>query len=152
MHETSFSSEVMPHLPALRGLARRLGDAEDLIQETYLHAYAARHQFRSGSNARAWLFRILVNVAMTEHRQHARRRRLEARLAALPPSVIESSEHARAVREAMARLSPRDQLILTLADLEGRRYREIAKVLSIPVGTVMSRLFRARQRLRTALA
>jgi RNA polymerase sigma-70 factor (ECF subfamily) len=153
MGTIEFTQEVLPHLTSLRDYARRLGDADDLVQQTYLQAFAARAQFRAGSNARAWLHRIMVNVAMTEHRHRARTRRLEARLAAEPSidAAERDADRERAVRQAMARLGQRDREILELADVEGCRYREIAHILDVPLGTVMSRLCRARRRLKAAL-
>jgi RNA polymerase sigma-70 factor (ECF subfamily) len=152
MGTSEFSQEVLPHLPSLRDFARRLGDADDLVQQTYLQAFAARAQFRPGSNARAWLTRILVNVAMTEHRHRSRTRRLEAKLAVEPAVSVENdADRDRAVRQAMSRLSARDREILELSDVEGCRYREMARILEVPLGTVMSRLCRARRRLRAAL-
>ncbi|HUS63612.1 MAG TPA: RNA polymerase sigma factor [Kofleriaceae bacterium] len=150
--------EVIPHLVALRGTARRLGrEPDDLVQETYLRALAARRSYRPGSNAKAWLHRILVNVAMTEHRKRARDRRLEARLAAQPePEPIAAPEplpqsHTD-LRAALLQLTSADQEVVRLADLEGLRYRDVARVLGCPLGTVMSRLHRARRRLRQSLA
>lgn len=150
-----FVTEVMPHLVALRAAARRLGaDHEDLLQETYLRALAARHTYRPGSNARGWLYRILVNVSMSEHRRRARERRLEARLSHEPRPRAASPERApdvEALHAALATLGPHDREVIELADLEGLRYREIARTLGCPVGTVMSRLHRARRRLRGRL-
>jgi RNA polymerase sigma-70 factor (ECF subfamily) len=153
MGTLEFTQEVLPHLTSLRDYARRLGDPDDLVQQTYLQAFAARAQFRAGSNARAWLHRIMVNVAMTEHRHRARTRRLEARLAAEPSidAAERDADRERAVRQAMARLGERDREVLELADVEGCRYREIAHILDVPLGTVMSRLCRARRRLKAAL-
>jgi RNA polymerase sigma-70 factor (ECF subfamily) len=152
--QQAFEHEILPHLGELHRVARRLGDADDLLQQTALQAFTARHQFRPGSNARAWLYRILVNVAMTEHRLRARSRRLEAKLTTAmleQPAANDDAEQARAVRTALGRLSARDRQILELADIEGCRYREIARILEVPIGTVMSRLCRARRRLRASL-
>jgi RNA polymerase sigma-70 factor (ECF subfamily) len=149
-----FVTELMPHLDELQRVARRLGDPDDLIQQTALQALVASHQYRRGSNPRAWLYRILVNVAMTEHRGRARARRLFERLEREQPAEAEDpvdAEQARAVRSALERLRPRDRQVLELADVEGCRYREIAHILDVPVGTVMSRLCRARRRLRACL-
>ena len=151
MPPEDFSIEVMPHLPALAGFARRFGDVDDLVQETYLHAFAARHQFRRGSNARAWLCRILVNIAMSEHRRRGRTHRLVERLKALPALDSDDAERTRAVRQAMDRLGARDRRILELSDVEGLSYRELARALDVPIGTVMSRLHRARRRLRSQM-
>jgi RNA polymerase sigma-70 factor (ECF subfamily) len=145
-----FLDEILPHRPLLSASARRLGvDPDDLVQETYLRALSARSAYRAGSNARAWLFRILLNTARSEHRRMRRDRRLEARLA----QDLDESEPMPGlsdlveVRRALARLSPLDREVLELADVEGRRYREVADLLGCPVGTVMSRLHRARRRL-----
>ena len=152
--EDVFVAELMPHLDELHKVARRLGDADDLLQQTALQALVARHQYRRGSNPRAWLYRILVNVAMSEHRGRARARKLSERLEREQSDVAHEpvdTEQARAVRAAMDRLTPRDREVLELADVEGCRYREIAHMLAVPVGTVMSRLCRARRRLRACL-
>jgi RNA polymerase sigma-70 factor (ECF subfamily) len=155
--QEAFVMEVMPHFSALRGAARRLGrDPDDLVQETYLHALKARRSYRRGSNARAWLYRILVNVAITDHRVRARDRRIEARLLELPsaittPTAADTGQRMNALRQAMSRLSPADREIVQLTDLDGLRYRDAARILGCPVGTVMSRLHRARKRLRASL-
>jgi len=148
-----FLAEVMPHLDALHAAAAHLGlDADDLVQETYLRAIAAWRTYRPGSNARGWLHRILTNVAMTEHRRRARDRRLAARVAAepSPDAVIEIEPRGPDVdvHAALAALEPRDRRVVELADVEGLRYRDVARILGCPVGTVMSRLHRARRRLR----
>jgi RNA polymerase sigma-70 factor (ECF subfamily) len=152
--ETEFVDEVLPHLAALQGAARRLGrDPEDLVQETYLHALEAQRSYRRGSNARAWLYRILHNVAMTEHRKRARDQRLEAKVLA-EPVPEQPSERPRLdadVLAALDSLSPPDRRVVELADLEGLRYRDLARILECPLGTVMSRLHRARRRLRARL-
>ncbi len=151
-----FVAEVLPHLKSLRAAATRLGlDADDLVQETYVRALSAHASYRAGSNARAWLQRILVNVAMSEHRKRARDRRLQARVAALPPPESAAVEAAAPepevdVQAALGALGPRDRRVVELADVEGLRYRDVARILGCPVGTVMSRLHRARRRLRAS--
>jgi RNA polymerase sigma-70 factor, ECF subfamily len=152
----AFVDEVMPHLDDMRARARHLGlDADDLVQETYARALAARHTYRAGSNARAWLGRILLNVALTEHRRRARDRRLEARVLAQPQPEAPRPDDPRLepsvdVCAALKSLPERDRRVVELADVEGLRYRDVARVLGCPVGTVMSRLHRARRKLRTA--
>jgi RNA polymerase sigma-70 factor (ECF subfamily) len=148
-----FLGEVMPHLDALHAAAARLGlDADDLVQETYLRALAAWRTYRPGSNARGWLHRILTNVAMSEHRRRARDRRLCARVAAQPHEEAAPDPEPRGpdvdVQAALEALAPRDRRVVELADVEGLRYRDVARILGCPVGTVMSRLHRARRRLR----
>jgi len=153
-HE-AFLDEMLPHLRSLTLSARRLGcDPDDLVQETYLRAFAARRSYRKGSNARAWLSRIMVNAAMSEHRRNSRDRRLAARVAELPRPRSPEAElpaQSRELRVALGRLSSTDREVVSLADIEGLRYREMARRLGCPIGTVMSRLFRARRRLRAQL-
>src|SRR5258706_8019753 len=90
----AFYEELLPHRDALRRTARRLRlrDADDLVQETYLRALAARQRYRSGSNAGAWLHRIMVNAALSEHRRSGRERRMAARYAVEPRPLDEASE------------------------------------------------------------
>jgi RNA polymerase sigma-70 factor (ECF subfamily) len=147
----AFLQELLPHQELLRRLARRFGsDGDDLVQETFMRALAARHGFRAGSNARAWLCRILVNCAITEKRRLARDRRLAERVAQLPVDTNDSRAQALDLdlQAALAALSPQDRRVLELAEIDGMHYREIARTLECPIGTVMSRLHRARRRLR----
>jgi RNA polymerase sigma-70 factor (ECF subfamily) len=147
----AFLDETLPHLPALLRAARRHGrDPEDLVQEAFLRAFNARSSYRPGTNARAWLARILHNTAVSEHRKRARERRLRERVAELPERRVEAEApvRSRELRVAMSRLAPNDRAVVALADLEGRQYRDIARTLGCPIGTVMSRLHRARRRLR----
>jgi RNA polymerase sigma-70 factor (ECF subfamily) len=155
-----FEREVMPHLPEIYRAARRetgsKAEAEDLAQEVFLQAWKAFARYERGTNARAWLYRILWNVA-----QQRRRKRLpvplgaegEAAMAetlAAPeptPERITDEEVAR----ALAALSPEHRRIVLLSDLEEFTYKEIAGILEVPVGTVMSRLSRARAALRRSL-
>src|SRR5262249_50404330 len=116
-------------------------------------ALEARSRYQPGSNARAWLMRILHNVAVSEHRRTARDLRLRGRFAVEPrllPAIAEEAPRI-ALGPAFARLRPADQRVLELAGLEGLRYREVASALKWPIGTVMSRLHRARRRLRQSL-
>jgi RNA polymerase sigma-70 factor (ECF subfamily) len=160
MYADSFADEMLPHRDSLHGIARRLGgDPDDLVQETLLRAFQARASYRRGSNARAWLHRILINVAMTEHRRTARDRRLALRVAAEPEPELEPSPEAAqpeerqvALAAALATLPIADRRVVELADFDELRYRDIARVLDCPVGTVMSRLHRARKKLRRRLA
>jgi RNA polymerase sigma-70 factor (ECF subfamily) len=147
-----FENEVLPVLPSLRGVARRYGDADDLLQETCLRALQARHRYRPGSHPRAWLYRILVNVAVSEHRRLSRERRATARLAEVSPRGRENPVGQKVdLHAALARLPAADRQMVEHADVEGLRYLEIADELACPVGTVMSRLHRARARLRGLL-
>jgi RNA polymerase sigma-70 factor (ECF subfamily) len=154
-----FASEFLPHAPLLRHLARRFSGSEpdDLVQETFARAFAARHRYRPGSNGRAWLCRILHNLAVSDQRRRSRDERLRARVRASdvpaevgapePPPVDEATLHA-----AFARLAAPERRILELAEIDELSYREIARTLDCPLGTVMSRLHRARRRLRREVA
>lgn len=157
MELAEFTTELYPHVHLLRRLARRWAgpDADDLVQETFARAIAARHRYRAGSNGRAWLCRILCNLAVSERRRRARDERLRTRVIALAPAAVAPEPEPRALDDAglvaaLAELPPCDRRILELAELEELSYREIARVLECPVGTVMSRLHRARRRLRQA--
>lgn len=157
MELQQFAAELYPHAHLLRRLARRWGgaDADDLVQETFARAIAARHRYQAGSNARAWLCRILHNLAMSERRRAARAERLRTRVLALVPAPEPHAPEPRALDETelvavLASLLPGERRILELAEIEELSYREIARALACPVGTVMSRLHRARRRLRDA--
>jgi RNA polymerase sigma-70 factor (ECF subfamily) len=156
----AFLEELWPHVDGLYAFARRFGlDADDLVQETLYHALRARAGYRAGSNARAWLYRILHNLAVSQHRARARDRRLEARLSMEPVAAAErveagdQEERIAAVRRGLDGLSPADRRVIDLVDVAGLSYREAAQALGCPIGTVMSRLHRARRRLeRTVMA
>jgi RNA polymerase sigma-70 factor (ECF subfamily) len=151
--QDEFEQMAMPHLSSLLRVACRLSRdraaAEDLVQETMLRAWRARHQFRQGSNARAWLFRILFHQFYSE----GRRVRVELQTDALPaPDRTVDPSDAMEVNQALEALSAEHRAVLLLAVVEGFTCQEIAGILSIPIGTVMSRLSRARQALRERLA
>jgi RNA polymerase sigma-70 factor (ECF subfamily) len=155
LHE--FATELYPHAPLLQRLARRWGGAEadDLVQETFARALAARHRYQVGSNGRAWLCRILCNLAVSERRRRARDERLRTRVMALVPAEPPREPEPPPLDEAdlaaaLASLAPTERRILELAELEELSYREIARTLECPLGTVMSRLHRARRHLRRA--
>lgn len=158
MELAEFATELYPHARLLQRLARRWAsgsDADDLVQETFMRAIAARHRYQVGSNGRAWLCRILCNLAVSERRRRARDERLRTRVIALAPAPSEPEPHAiddADLVAALGSLLPADRRILELAELEELSYREIARALECPVGTVMSRLHRARRRLRAAAA
>jgi RNA polymerase sigma-70 factor, ECF subfamily len=148
--QEQFESIAMPHLAALLRVARRLtlesASAEDLVQETMLLAWRGFHGFEIGTNARAWLFRILFNVFHGAGRK--------ARLEALPSqeSVRPMLQEALEIAEALDALSLEQRTVLLLNVVEGFTCQEVAGILDVPVGTVMSRLSRARQELRKSLA
>jgi RNA polymerase sigma-70 factor (ECF subfamily) len=148
--QEAFESVAMPHLAALLRVARRLtlesASAEDLVQETMLLAWRGFHGFQTGTNARAWLFRILFNVFHAEGRR-------ASRIPELPPNIIRPMlQEAAEIAEALDALSLEQRTVLLLCVVEGFTCREAAEILELPIGTVMSRLSRARQELRNSLA
>ena len=153
----SVIDELHSHILSLRRyayvLCRNHADADDLVQETLTKAIAAAHTYRSGNNLRSWLFGILHNTFISERRQFARRVRAAKFLDTMlqepsaPPSQEEQVEVQHTLR-LLSRLTPNQQSALTLIALEGLSYEEAAKILDIPIGTLMSRLARGRERLR----
>jgi RNA polymerase sigma-70 factor, ECF subfamily len=133
-------------------------EAEDLVQDTFVRAYRAVGQFRGDSTFRTWLHRIAVNVV----RSHAARRGSRSRekdrddeAAIERVASREDLENAvvrrRMIDQALARLPPDQRLLITLRDVQGLEYREIAVITGLPIGTVESRIFRGRRRLRPML-
>lgn len=160
-----FEEMVTSHLDALYRTALRLTsrpqDAEDLVQETYLRAWRSLQTYRPGTNPKAWLFRILHNAHIDRFRASTRAVQtvdeLEGQDPAFvvhdtPESLVLAGVMDAEVREALTALPDVFRSCLILADLEGFSYQEIAEILGIPRGTVMSRLFRGRRALRRALA
>jgi RNA polymerase sigma-70 factor, ECF subfamily len=171
---SAFEELALPLLPSLYNVAfwlsRNPTDAEDLVQETFLKALRGFATFESGSNFRAWIFRILRNTYLTSRtglaamRTVALEEELEGRTAsgtALYPegaidretpekNLIRLSDRA-ALQAAMEKLPPPLLEVILLCDVEEMKYREIATVLEIPIGTVMSRIARARTALRAEL-
>lgn len=144
---------MMPHAKSLLRFALRLRSdrpaAEDLVQETLLHAWRGFAQFERDSNARAWLFRILINTWADRGRKiRTAPETVQMTDLGASHSVLESLE----VRQALAGLPEEHRTVLLLGVVEGFTSREIAEILSVPIGTVMSRLSRARQSLREKLA
>lgn len=128
--------------------------ADDLVQECLARAWEKRHQLQTVERLDAWLFRILHNCWM----EHLRRRRTTTELHETleapdqePGWLLDRHQLAERVRQAVAALPEGQRQVVTLVDLEGFRYAEVAEILEIPPGTVMSRLSRARERLRAAL-
>jgi RNA polymerase sigma factor (sigma-70 family) len=168
-----FARDAEPLFDVLSRGARRLthndADAEDLLQDALLHAYAGFHTFQEGSNLKAWLFRILYNRWVSTHRFKQRRpsevsvddvtERDMADGAARLPAGHRSAEEVvldalpdYGIKAAMDALPDGFRAVVYYADVQGHTYAETAEILGIPVGTVMSRASRARQRLRVALA
>ncbi len=167
----SFEAEALPLLPGLYRAALRLTrnptDAEDLVQEAYLRAYRGFHQFTPGTNLKAWLYRILTNQFINTYRKKQREPQtvpdeevedwyLYNRLAREAPdssaeAVVLESMPDEDVRAALEALPETYRAAVLLADVEGFSYKEIAEILEIPMGTVMSRLHRGRKALEKAL-
>lgn len=160
---TRFEQAVLPHLEAAYNLARWLTrnehDAEDVVQEAYVRAFAFFDGFR-GEDSRSWLLAVVRNTCyswLQKHRAHEPAVSLDETKHA--PSDALNPEHLllkRAAEEELrarvAELPPEFREVIVLRELEGLSYKEIAHVLSVPLGTVMSRLTRARARLRLCLS
>jgi RNA polymerase sigma-70 factor (ECF subfamily) len=170
----TFAEQAMPFMDQLYSHAMRMtrnaADAEDLVQETYLKGYRGFGSFQQGTNLRAWLFRILTNSYINIYRKKQRRpdesdlgdvedlymyRRLGgAETSRLGRSAEdELLEHITdsEVKDAIEALPEQYRDTVLLADVEGFAYKEIAEILDIPIGTVMSRLHRGRKRLQDQL-
>lgn len=152
--EDEFERVAMPHASSLLRFALKLTrdsfSAEDLVQETLLLAWRGFSRFEPGTNVRAWLFRILINAF---HAQNRKLRSTSQTLILTPDTcaVSSSSLELLEVSQALDRLGTDQRTVLLLAVVEGFTCREIANILTIPIGTVMSRLSRAREALSEIL-
>jgi len=165
-----FQRELIPHINALYSflfkLIRDEEDAKDLVQETYMKAYRFISSFESGTNAKAWLFKIAKNVFVNEYRRKSKeptkidyqevesvynsddadyKKTIDLRTETLSNKIGDE------ITIALNSLGVDFRIIVVLCDLEGFTYQEMAKILDIPIGTVRSRLHRARQLLREKL-
>ena len=157
-----FESLSLEHLDALYSAGLRLTrnerDSEDLVQDTYLRAFRFSHRFEPGTHLRAWLFQILRNTFLTFYRRDAHQpvlfdqEREGAEDAADPDAPVAAVATALDLERALGELPEEFRAALLLADLEGFALGEIAQIMDTPVGTVKSRLFRARRLLRRRLA
>src|SRR6266498_4750707 len=172
IREAQFEALVLPHLDVLHYAALRLtkdeSAAQDLVQETFLRAYRALHQLTQEQSCRAWLMKIMTNIWLN-HLQKQRREGLQLDIyeldlpheeAALwsqhslpeaPESAARRKQFCEDLDQALQQLPEAFRIVVILADVEGLSYKEVAEALGCPMGTVMSRLYRARQLLRKAL-
>jgi RNA polymerase sigma-70 factor (ECF subfamily) len=156
--EERFEAEALPHLRALYGTAYRMTrnahDAEDLVQETWLRAYRAFDRYEPGTNIRAWLFTILHRTRTDGFRRKSRSPatvELVGDGPAVPPAQDALAWGGEDIVRAMEALPEVFRSAVVLRDLEDFTYDEIARILEVPVGTVMSRIHRGRALLRAAL-
>ena len=172
--QATFADQAMGFMPSLYSAALRMtrnpADAEDLVQETYLKAYRSFASFTEGTNLKAWLYRILTNTYINTYRAKQRRPvesdlddvedlYLYRRIGALEHVAASRSAEEQLmdvfsegeVKAALDNLPDTFRMPVYLADVEGFSYKEIAEILDIPIGTVMSRLHRGRKALQKAL-
>ncbi len=170
----TFADQAMPHMGSLYSAALRMtrnpADAEDLVQETYLKAYRAFASYQEGTNLKAWLYKILTNTFINSYRSKKRRPEqteldevedlyLYRRLGGLEAVAANRSAEEEVldrftdadVKAAVEALPEGFRMAVLLADVEGFSYKEIAEILGVPIGTVMSRLHRGRKALQKAL-
>jgi RNA polymerase sigma-70 factor (ECF subfamily) len=156
-----FDEEAMPHLNDLfRTATRTLGDrarAEDVVQETYLQAWKSFASFEPGTNCRAWLFKILFHCVHHHRRKNLRfpvvrepNDMIDETLASVPPVPDKLTDEE--ILAALDKIPGDFRSIVLLVDVEEFAYKEVAEILAIPIGTVMSRLSRGRKLLRGYLA
>lgn len=139
-------------------------DARDVVQESFLHAYQSLHTFKGDSLFFTWLYRIAVNTAISIKRKQRHVLRIQAGSddknainpvdpaeSNRPGHAIEMAEEERKVHDALGKLSTEHRAVLVMKDMEGMKYEEMAEVLGVPVGTIRSRLHRARLEIRDLL-
>ena len=168
-----FQTDALPLLDSLYGAALRMtrnpADAEDLVQETMLRAYRAFDRFEAGTNLKAWLFRIMTNAYINTYRKRQREPRKvssdeveefdlyrelknhDPQFSATPETIVLDSLVDSDITEAIEDLPEQFRLAVVLSDIEGFSYAEMAEIMDVPMGTVMSRLHRGRKALQKRL-
>ena len=166
MADPEFQRQALEHLDALYNLAvyltRNGSEAEDLVQETYLRAFRFSHRFQPGTHLKAWMFQILRNTFLTFYRHREREPAFldEGELDGGSDSMFHdapdkdgaSVEVQTDLGRALAELTEEFRTVLLLAEVEGLPLEEVAQIMGCPVGTVKSRIFRAKERLRGHLS
>ncbi|WP_044493583.1 sigma-70 family RNA polymerase sigma factor [Nesterenkonia massiliensis] len=168
-----FEREALQYLDQLYSAAMRMTrnpqDAEDLVQEAYTKAYSAFHQYKPGTNLKAWLYRILTNTYINIYRKKQRQPQQANTDTVEDWQMAQAAEHTSTglrsaeaealdhlpdsdVKNALQQIPEEFRLAVYFSDVEGFAYKEIAEILNIPIGTVMSRLHRGRKLLRSLLA
>ena len=172
MTAQEFEKQAMPYADSLYGTALRLtrnpADAQDLVQEVYYKAFRSIKQFEAGTNLRAWLFKILMNTHISQYRKtskdpaktayddvgefslYGQVHDRAASISETPEGILERFLDED-IRKAIDRLPDTFREVVMLIDIEGFSYKEAAEILDIPVGTIMSRLFRSRKILQKVL-
>lgn len=168
-----FEREALQYVDQLYSAALRMTrnpqDAEDLVQEAYTKAYSAFHQYKPGTNLKAWLYRILTNTYINIYRKKQRQPQQANTDTVEDWQMAQAAEHTSTglrsaeaealdhlpdtdVKNALQQIPEEFRLAVYFSDVEGFAYKEIAEILNIPIGTVMSRLHRGRKLLRSLLA